>query len=165
MWNSDCFPRGKRAALPSLGTTQCFCFFLCAVFLCFRNPANSDMDCRIFNVRTFLRVCIHTGVWGTPTTIQHKILTRKNSHRFVLCSGRDSNLWSWNPLHHEADALPNEPPHPLCIGCCINLVGEIRLGWQEPQRGRCTLSLFHRDVLCSIQICTLFHTASLVCTV
>ena len=27
-----------------------------------------------------------------------------------LCSGRDSNLWSWNPLDLEADALPIEPP-------------------------------------------------------
>ena len=35
-------------ALPSF-----FCFFLCAVFSCFHNPPNSDMDYRIFNVRTF----------------------------------------------------------------------------------------------------------------
>ena len=30
-------------------------------------------------------------------------------HIFFLCSGRDSNLWSWNPLDLEADALPIEP--------------------------------------------------------
>ena len=36
----------------------------------------------------------------------------ENSHKFVLCSGQDSNLWSWNPLDLEADALPIEPPRP-----------------------------------------------------
>ena len=40
-------------------------------------------------------------------------MTRKNSHKYFLCSGRDSNLWSWNPLDLEADALPIEPPHPI----------------------------------------------------
>ena len=29
-----------------------------------------------------------------------------------MCSGRDSNLWLWNPLDIEADALPTEPPRP-----------------------------------------------------
>ena len=36
----------------------------CWVFSCFRNPRNSDMDCRIFTVRrsSFLCVRIHTGL-------------------------------------------------------------------------------------------------------
>ena len=34
------------------------------------------------------------------------------THKFFLCSARDSNLWSWNPLDLEADALPIEPPRP-----------------------------------------------------
>ena len=37
-------------------------------------------------------------------------LTRKNSHKFFLSSGRDSNLYPWHPLDLEADALPIEPP-------------------------------------------------------
>ena len=75
------------------------------------NPPNSDIDHRIFHVRTFL--CVYTrGVWGTSTS-QHIILTRKNS--FFLCSGRDSNLWSWNPLDLEVNALPIEPSRPSII--------------------------------------------------
>ena len=38
--------------------------------------------------------CVYTQGWGTPTTSQHNILTRKNSHKCFLCSGRDSYLWS-----------------------------------------------------------------------
>ena len=44
-------------ALPS-------CIFCVAVFSCFRNPQNSNMDYRNFNVRT-LCVRIHTGVGHT----------------------------------------------------------------------------------------------------
>ena len=45
------------------------------------------MDYRIFNVRTFPSVRIHTGVGGdTPTTSQHHFLTPKlNSHNLFLC--------------------------------------------------------------------------------
>ena len=52
----------------------------CWVFSCFRNPSNSDMEYRIFNVRTwtFLSVRYTQGGLGTPTTSQHTILTRKN---------------------------------------------------------------------------------------
>ena len=55
---------------------------------------------------------VYTRGWGTPTTSQHNTLTRKNSHNLFLCSGRDSNLWSWNPSDLEADALPIELPSP-----------------------------------------------------
>ena len=46
-----------RAALPSPASA-------CWVFSCFRNPPNSDMDYRIFNMctRSFLCVRIHKGV-------------------------------------------------------------------------------------------------------
>ena len=56
-----------------------------------------------------MRAYTHGG-WGTPTTSHHNILTRKNSYKFCVCSGRDSNLWSWSPLGLEANALPIEPP-------------------------------------------------------
>ena len=56
--------------------------------------------------------CAYTRGWSTPTTSQHTILTRKNSHHFLVCSGRDSNLCSLYPLDLEADALSLEPPRP-----------------------------------------------------
>ena len=60
--NSGCFPRVKRAAI--VRRYQLF-FPLYAVFSCFRNPPNYDMDYGIFNVRTFLCVRIHTGMGHT----------------------------------------------------------------------------------------------------
>ena len=59
-------------ALPSL-----FGFFLlCGVFSCFSNPPNSDMDYRIFNVRTwsFLYVRIHMGVGHIDESAPHVFL-------------------------------------------------------------------------------------------
>ena len=35
--------------------------------------------------------------------------------KFFLCSGRNSNLCSWNPLDVKADALPLEPPRHLLV--------------------------------------------------
>ena len=67
----------------------------CCVFSHFRNPPNSDMNYRICNVRTwsFLCVCIYTRRLGTPTGSQHNIFDfREKTHKFVLCSWRDSNL-------------------------------------------------------------------------
>ena len=57
-----------RAVLPS-PTSACW------VFSCFRNPLNSDMDYRIFNV--IILMCIYTQGLGTQTS-QHNILTQKN---------------------------------------------------------------------------------------
>ena len=113
MGNAGCIPAPGESEQPWYGATQLLLFFfLCAVFLCFRNPPNS-MDYRIFNVRTYVLMRAYThGRWGTPTMSQHNILTRKNSLKFFLCSRWESNLWSWNPLDFEADALPTEPPRP-----------------------------------------------------
>ena len=60
-----------RAALPS-PTGACW------VFSCFRNPPTSDMDYRIFNVRTgSLCVCIHTGVRHTDIKSAQHFWLRK----------------------------------------------------------------------------------------
>ena len=59
-----CFPRGKRAAIVRRYPVVVV-FFLCAVFSCFRNPPNSDMDYRVFIMRTLLCVRIHTGFVGS----------------------------------------------------------------------------------------------------
>ena len=42
-----------------------------------------------FLTRVRSYACIYILGWGTPTTSRHNILTRKNSHKLVLCSGRD----------------------------------------------------------------------------
>ena len=60
-----------KASSHSTALPSC-CFFLCAVFSCFRNPPNSDMDYRIFTVRTFLCMRTHTGVGHTDNeSAQH----------------------------------------------------------------------------------------------
>ena len=65
-------------------------------------------------VRDHSCACVYTRGLSTPTTSQH-IWTRENSHFFLLCSWRGSNLW---PLDLESDALRIEPPrHPLNIVC------------------------------------------------
>ena len=54
------------------------------------------MDYRIFNVRmcSFLCVRIHTEVGHTDHESAQHFLTRKNSHKFVLCSWWGSNFGS-----------------------------------------------------------------------
>ena len=41
-----------NSELPQYGATQLLLFSMCGVFSCFRNPPNSYMDYRTFNVRT-----------------------------------------------------------------------------------------------------------------
>ena len=68
--NSGCVPRGKRAAIVRRYPFVWVFFPLCAVFSCFRNPSNSDMDYRIINARTFLCVRIHTGLGHADESAQ-----------------------------------------------------------------------------------------------
>ena len=64
------------------------------------------MDYRVFNVRTFLCLRVHTGVGRhTDKESAHHFDSEKNSQKCFVCSRRDSNLWSWNALDLEADAL------------------------------------------------------------
>ena len=51
--NPGCFPREKPAATESRYPT----YGACWVFQCFHNPPNSDMNYRIFNVRTDVNAC------------------------------------------------------------------------------------------------------------
>ena len=105
--NSGCFLRGKRAAM--VRRYPVVLGFSCVQ--CFRvSCPNSDMDYKIFNVRAFLCVRIHTGVRHTDNESAQQFDSEKLSQCVFLCSGRDSNLWPWNPLDLEADALPIEPP-------------------------------------------------------
>ena len=57
------FSPGKASSHSAALPSGFLCVSLCAVFSFFRNPPNSDKDFRIFNVRTFLCVRIHTGIY------------------------------------------------------------------------------------------------------
>ena len=58
------------------------------------------------------------AVWHTIESAQHFWLWK--THKLFLCSWRDSNLGSWNPLDLEADALQIEPlcHHHQCL-CAV----------------------------------------------
>ena len=80
--NSGYFPLGKRAAI-----VRNYPFPpppLCAVFSSFRNPPNTDMNYRIFNVRTFLCVRIHTGVGHSDESAQHLQEKVRERSKFLL---------------------------------------------------------------------------------
>ena len=65
-------------------------------------------------VRDHSYACVYTRGWGTPTASQHNIFDSEKLSILCVCSGRGSNLGSWNPLDLEADALPIESPrHPI----------------------------------------------------
>ena len=68
----------------------------CWVFSCFRNPPNSDMDYRIFYMRTrsFLCVRIHTGDGHTDSESAQHFDSEKTQNLF-LCSWQawTSGLW------------------------------------------------------------------------
>ena len=97
---------------------------------CFCCPANSDTDCRIFNMHTISFLCrcvhIHTGVGYTDKSAHHFWV--KNLQIIFFCSWWGSNIWS---LDLESDALPIEsPPSQLCCGflvLCVTGLGG--LGW------------------------------------
>ena len=71
------------------------------------------MDYRIFNVRTFSCVRIHTGVGHTGELSQHFDSEKLSQICIVLPTGFE--LLIWNPFgsHLEADALLTEPRRPL----------------------------------------------------
>ena len=65
-----CCPKESHLQQSRSRATQPFTnYSACWVFICFHNPPNSDMDYRIFNVRTCLFLCVrahvHTGVGHT----------------------------------------------------------------------------------------------------
>ena len=70
----------SRAALTQ--SYKCICW----VFSCFRNPPNSDIDYRIFNVRTWSLLCvrIHAGVLDTSAAIQHNIFDSEKLSQIFL---------------------------------------------------------------------------------
>ena len=96
-----------RAALLPSPTSACW------VFSCFRNPPNTDMDYRIFNMRTWsLLLLLYRRGWAYRQRVSTTVLTRKKSFRFlVLLTGFELGPWTV-----KSDALPTEPPRrPLSL--------------------------------------------------
>ena len=84
------------------------------------NPPNSDMDYRIFIVRTWSFVCVrvHTGVGHTDSeSAQHFWLGK--THKFFLCSQRDSNLRPLdpNPTLYQLSHPVHTDDLCKCFGC------------------------------------------------
>ena len=85
MGNSGCFPRGKPAATESRYPT----YDACWVFYCFHNPPNSDMDYRIFNVRTDVNACDYAR--GCTYSVSESAL-KVDFRRKSPCRIGESNL-------------------------------------------------------------------------
>ena len=117
MENVGRFPQGKPAptvALPNPNESACW------VFSCLHNPPNSDMYYRIFNMRTWLFLCVrvHTGggightdsesvhFWlGKALTIYSVLLTQARFEPPIFGSRiRRSNNWAtlyiYQPTSH-----------------------------------------------------------------
>ena len=130
-----------RAALLSL-TSACW------VFSCFRNPPNTNMNYRIFNVCTwsFLCVRIHTGVRHTSWQwVSTTFLTRNNTHTFFieLLMGfrsldlrvRRSTNWatlSWKQVKDNIGETSQrwgwaQKGFPQVLTCCL----QVQLNWTE----------------------------------
>ena len=84
------------------------------VLSCFRNPPNwrglQDLYQAYVVILmreriSYVRAYTHWGWAHHPASAQHFLLGK--THKFFLCTWRDSNLWSSNL---ESDALPVEPP-------------------------------------------------------
>ena len=74
MANQGRFRQGKSVATESRYPTLTNNESAWWVFSCFHNPPNSDMDYRIFNVRTWLFLCVrgvHMGVGHTDSESAH----------------------------------------------------------------------------------------------
>ena len=85
MRNSGCFPQGKPGATASRYPTYCACW----MFKCFHNPPNSDMDYRIFNVRTDVNAGDCTR--GFTDTVRESAL-KVDSGKKIPCRTGESNL-------------------------------------------------------------------------
>ena len=83
--NSGCFPQEKPAATESRYST----YGVRWVFLCFHNPPNSDVDCRILNMRTEFNACNCTR--GCADTVRESAL-KVDSGRKIPCRTGESNL-------------------------------------------------------------------------
>ena len=121
MGNSGCFLWGKPAAADLRYPT----YDACWVYKCFLNLANSDMDDRIFNVRTDVNACNCTR--GCTDTGKR------------VCT--ESWLWEQNLPHRgielasaacRSDILPTEL---LCGTSLANRLGKLSLDTEYESKG------------------------------
>ena len=116
MGNLGHFPWGKPAATeshyPSYGA--------CQVFQCFHNPTNSDLDYRIFNVRTDVNACSCT--WRCTETVRESAL-KGDSGRKIPCHIGESNLCQrcagW--MLHQRSYISTPDLELNCILACLGL--------------------------------------------
>ena len=70
----------------------------CWIFSCFRNPPNTDMDCMIFNVRTWSFSCVrvHTCVGHTDSESAQQFWLGKTHFFFlVLLTGMEPSFFGF----------------------------------------------------------------------
>ena len=114
--------KATAAARAALSSAISACF----IFLCFHNPPNSDMDCRIFNVRTwsFLCVRIHTGIRHTDESAQYFWLEKTLT--IVSCVPdrvRILGLWISSPALYQLSH-----PVPRQLTCTVSYLPIIMSG-------------------------------------
>ena len=83
--------RQSRATQPSVN----------AEYLCFRNPPNSDMDYRIFNVHKHVNACDCTR--GCTDTVRESVLKVDSGRKIPCCTGESAACRSHAvpaDLHH-----------------------------------------------------------------
>ena len=83
------FPRECQLRLESHYPTYSACW----VFQCFHNPPNSDMDCRIFNMRTDVNASNYTR--GCTDTVRESALKVDYGRKIPGCNA-ESNLPQWH---------------------------------------------------------------------
>ena len=99
MENSGCFRRGKPATTELRYPT----YGACWVLLCFHNLPNSDMDYKIFNMRTDVNACDCTR--GCTDTVRESAL-KVDSGKKIPCRTGELNLPQWCAFN-----CATSPPH------------------------------------------------------
>ena len=117
---------------------QLLFFSACWVFLCFRNPPNSDVDYRIFIARDHSCACVYTrGLHGhtDSESAQHVWLGR--THKLFLYSWRDSKLRPLDPrptLYQLSHHVTNVHTEMFVSKCWFNTEGRPQIGWMSVLR-------------------------------
>ena len=132
MENSGCFPRGKPAETESRNPT----YGAWWVFYCFYNPPNSDMDYRIFNVRTNVNAC--DCAWGCANTERESAL-KVDSGRKILCRTGESNLFQRRagPTLYQLSYIPT--PFDSLHSCA--LLSSLTFSFASPYLSSCSVAL------------------------
>ena len=107
--NSGCFPRGKPAASESCYPTYSACW----VCECFHSPPNSDLDYRIFNVRTDLNA--YDCTQGCADTVRKSALNVDSGEKKSLAALGNRNSVSGMPVRRSTN-WATSPPKIFSLG-------------------------------------------------